>query len=453
MLKNMIFMSFLISTTLFSSDALAIASVKQTLKRLHNWANQMNRRITTSTELSAKKAKVPQGQPKAAQTEAAQSDLRKLTVKDIKMDTDDTLELVDRNLKLLNDQLDSGANISVLQSGNRFLSQILGNMEVLATYNLNYDMESLILRWWRTVRRFEEKMVLIEEKMALTERLSPSVAGQVRQEFKDVITSSFRTNQNSHFLHACFDIFDNQIDLNFNNFFKNALGGVQEAAKTASRSKELISIMQRDPYVRGKAMFHAAKYENAIQSFDDVIKLEPLNFEAYFSRGMAKSYLGRQIEAIADFSEAIKLNPKYSHAYYNRGVIYLDFGRYSEALADFNQVIKINPKYISAYYNRGRVHLHLEQYVEAVDDFSKAIQLDPRNTRAVVYYSRGTARLHLGEYEAAIDDFDTVIRSNPEHARSYHNRGVARHMLGQREEATIDFNEARRWGYVGDSGG
>ena len=53
--------------------------------------------------------------------------------------------------------------------------------------------------------------------------------------------------------------------------------------------------------------------------FDEAIRLNPDDAEAYFNRGALKSDLGRMEEALLDYDEAIRLDPNYAQAYCNRG--------------------------------------------------------------------------------------------------------------------------------------
>ena len=52
--------------------------------------------------------------------------------------------------------------------------------------------------------------------------------------------------------------------------------------------------------------------------------------------------------AIADFNQAIKLNPEDADAYYNRGLARFDLEDYQGAIADFTQAIQLNPDYVGA---------------------------------------------------------------------------------------------------------
>ena len=59
---------------------------------------------------------------------------------------------------------------------------------------------------------------------------------------------------------------------------------------------------------QGLAKFELGDYQGAIQDFDNAIKLNPENDDAYRYRGIAKGKLGDYQGAIQDLANAIRLN-------------------------------------------------------------------------------------------------------------------------------------------------
>ncbi len=54
-----------------------------------------------------------------------------------------------------------------------------------------------------------------------------------------------------------------------------------------------------------------------------------------------------------DFNEAIRLNPNDAEAYYNRAKARYEQKDIEGAIADYNEAIRLNPSYVEAYKNRG----------------------------------------------------------------------------------------------------
>ena len=62
----------------------------------------------------------------------------------------------------------------------------------------------------------------------------------------------------------------------------------------------------------------------------------------------AYAMLGQLEQAIEDYDQAIRLNPECAEAYYGRGFIYKEQGKKDEAIVDFEKFITLadNPQWI-----------------------------------------------------------------------------------------------------------
>lgn len=87
----------------------------------------------------------------------------------------------------------------------------------------------------------------------------------------------------------------------------------------------------------GKTFYENKKYDQAIASYDEAIKLNPKLIKAFNSRGIAYMVKGQFDQAIADFSRAIELDPNYGKAYNNRAVAFWSKGEVAKAQEDINK--------------------------------------------------------------------------------------------------------------------
>jgi tetratricopeptide (TPR) repeat protein len=131
----------------------------------------------------------------------------------------------------------------------------------------------------------------------------------------------------------------------------------------------------------GRGMAWAAKREldRAIADFEQAIRINPKDAEAYYSRGLARKLKGDLEAAIADYDQAIQLDAKYANAYVNRGAAWGEKGDLDRAIADFDEAIRLNPKEPQAYYNRGMAREMKRSLREALADFKMHSQLAPSN--------------------------------------------------------------------------
>ena len=80
-------------------------------------------------------------------------------------------------------------------------------------------------------------------------------------------------------------------------------------------------------------------------------------------------------KAMADFNEAIRLNPNDAEAYYIRGVAYEDKGELDKAIADYTEGIRIDPKNAMAYKIRGDAYEDNGELDKAKADHDKASEM------------------------------------------------------------------------------
>lgn len=108
----------------------------------------------------------------------------------------------------------------------------------------------------------------------------------------------------------------------------------------------------------------AKKYEEAISSYNEALKIKPDNHEAWNKRGLALENLGRIEEAMSSYDEALKIKPNYDDAWYNKACYYALQGQVELAIDNLRQAIALNP----------------QEYLEAAktdSDFDR-IREDPR---------------------------------------------------------------------------
>lgn len=163
-------------------------------------------------------------------------------------------------------------------------------------------------------------------------------------------------------------------------------------------SKDLIALNNR-------AFAYAAlgKGDLAMIDVNKLIQLQPKNVVAHHLRGSLYGEKGDYAKAVESFSEVIRLEPgKWPIAYNNRAQALSGLGDLKSALADLNVAIKIEPTNWYHFLERGKVHEQSGSYDLAVADFTKAISLDPKEASS--YKARGNCLAKMGRHEEAKAD-------------------------------------------------
>lgn len=127
---------------------------------------------------------------------------------------------------------------------------------------------------------------------------------------------------------------------------------------------------------KGNELCDQGKYNDAIQAYDEAIRMDSQFAEAWNNKGVALDELGQYVDAVHCCAQAIRINPEIPEAWNNNGVALDDLKEYDDALECFDKAIKIDPQYAKAWNNKGFVLQNMGKHEDALECFDKAIELD-----------------------------------------------------------------------------
>jgi tetratricopeptide repeat protein len=96
-------------------------------------------------------------------------------------------------------------------------------------------------------------------------------------------------------------------------------------------------------------------FVRAFKHYDEAIRLNPMNPEAFYNRGVAFGQIGQFDRAIADLNKAIRLKPYDPDYFTNRGTAYYLRGEHNKAIADYDEALRLNSKHTTAVALRARI--------------------------------------------------------------------------------------------------
>jgi len=157
---------------------------------------------------------------------------------------------------------------------------------------------------------------------------------------------------------------------------------------------------------KGLAQAAKGEYEEALDSFDKALEMDPNLAEALYNKGCGLYCLGKSEEALIYFDKAVETNPDEDKAWYDKGTCLDSLRRYQEAITCYDRAIDIDSRYVKAFNNKGAALKKLGRYEEALDNFQKAV--DIANFREALY-NKGTTLQELGRHSEAVDTFRFLI--------------------------------------------
>jgi len=145
----------------------------------------------------------------------------------------------------------------------------------------------------------------------------------------------------------------------------------------------------RELLAKGKQQYRDDQDEDAVQTFQEALKLDPEFAEAYFRLGLSFEAVGKPDKAEPEYKKAVETYKKYlarydddPEAHYNLGQTYARLGQYSDAIREYREATKLKQDDADVYYDLGVAHTKLAQYDAAATAFSKSLEIDPDNYRA-----------------------------------------------------------------------
>lgn len=182
------------------------------------------------------------------------------------------------------------------------------------------------------------------------------------------------------------------------------------------------------------------RHAEAVESFDQAIKLKSKYAEAHNNRGATLSEMGQDEAALESLRKAIAIKPDYVDAHYNLGTSLRALGRNEEALKSFDRTLALRPNHIQAYTNRGLALEALDRIDDALASYDKAIVINPAFGEAAINRARVLGSQH--RYEEALATFARTLAVNSNDPEIYYHRARLLLELNCNDEAAGDLQKA-----------
>jgi tetratricopeptide (TPR) repeat protein len=186
-----------------------------------------------------------------------------------------------------------------------------------------------------------------------------------------------------------------------------AATGPVAAAASAGEPKNTPSL-----FARGNARLERGAYAEAVECFQELLRLEPQHATARNNLGAAFCRLGRYEDAQEQFRHAVASRRDYWDAHRNLGTVLRWRGRLVESEAPLRQALKLKPTDIDAQLSLSATLLLLSHSREAKALLENVLKRAPRNVAALV----GLAQIAgpEGRFAEAESLFKRAIEIDPQ---------------------------------------
>ena len=129
--------------------------------------------------------------------------------------------------------------------------------------------------------------------------------------------------------------------------------------------------------------FHLSRedYQQAMNSYETAIRLQPRALQPYVNISFAYNALGLNDKAAESLRKAIELQPNSMETNLNLGLLLGEMGRLEEAVFHLKKATELDSTSAVAAYNLGLVNAQLGRMDSAIDSLRRACQLDSNNPK------------------------------------------------------------------------
>src|SRR5437588_12071253 len=143
----------------------------------------------------------------------------------------------------------------------------------------------------------------------------------------------------------------------------------------------------------------SATYRDAETLWRTTIATNPGCWMAYNNLGVVQFEKGNIDDAIDKYEQSLRLYPEYPEAHYNLGSALLQKGYADQAIQQCEEALKIQPNEPDAHIVLGNAFMSKQDVDQAISQYEQALTLRPEDSNA--HYNLGTAFQAKGETERA----------------------------------------------------
>ncbi|MBT8243295.1 MAG: tetratricopeptide repeat protein [Nitrosopumilus sp.] len=153
--------------------------------------------------------------------------------------------------------------------------------------------------------------------------------------------------------------------------------------KTIPRERSLVDVdyNRKKLFKKGVNLMADEKLEEAIEIFEQALRIEPDNVETLMKIGYARFHLDEHAEALKVYDKILEIDVTNPEAWNLKGLVHYEQKNYAKALDSAQKAIESDPTYGMAWYNQACFLSLLNQVPEALESLKRSIEIDVKNAR------------------------------------------------------------------------
>ncbi len=189
----------------------------------------------------------------------------------------------------------------------------------------------------------------------------------------------------------------------------------------------------------GKQYYQQENWEEALLSYQKVIKIQPNSPLIYYMIGEIYQNLQQWENAIAAFQKEITINPNFAWSHMGLGDMFVKFNQWEKAFSAYRQATELESNSYWIYYRFGEACTQLGEWEQAIKAYHRSVELEPDFPWS--YFFMGNSLIQLRLWKQAIDAYLKAIELKPDLIDSYQKLGYSYIKLGEWEQALQHYNK------------
>ena len=157
----------------------------------------------------------------------------------------------------------------------------------------------------------------------------------------------------------------------------------EESEKIVTKETSLVdpSYNIKKLFKKGVNLMADEKLDDAIEIFEQALRIEPDNVEILMKLGYARFHLEDHLDALKVYDKVLEIDVTNPEAWNLKGLVHYEQKKYSQALDAVNKAIESDKSYGMAWYNKACFLSLLNQVPESLQALKHAIEIDVKNAR------------------------------------------------------------------------
>lgn len=184
------------------------------------------------------------------------------------------------------------------------------------------------------------------------------------------------------------------------------------------------------------------KYGDALNAYNNSLKINGSNVAALIGQGAALDNLGRYNESLKSYHKAIGLSPDNGKAWVGGGIVLQDLGRFNDSLQSYNQAIELDPTNGMAWNDKAWLYYKRGNNVEALTNVNRSIDLLSLNLAAALD-TKGVALAAIGKNSDALGYINKALELDPLDSIVWTHKGDILKAMGNSSDANAAYAKAK----------